>query len=450
MRRTIFFLFVSLLFPLLISAQGLLADQCDEKPVFVCAKNGNASSLDDFVSKRFVYPKDQILANFKEIIGVKMIINSDGNVIEPDVTGSDITESARKEMQRILSKTVWKPAKIKGAPVSAWYYAAVKVVDVKNSSVPQNVLSALRKAQKYLYYDDSEITGSTLQKRIKTLGNFYERFPLIIEANIPYSKMLSSNGDKELAHDVILNGLKNSKVNKNVKSDIFGHLLSAAHFASKGNVSVSKEEFAKTISIVDSNIGGGSLGKSIIQEDRAYKDRHYRRTIISEGLAAEKTTTDWYYQDKLQTEWSFNKMHKIVGEAIDKGLLNNSIVNLNREHLKNIYSDNNLSNNDFNLLAIRSLVTRLSEGEDMEKAQLISMIADEKVSDKVRKQLQGLYDQVETLKLSKDEIVNNVIMYAPVQDPSKTKEENKAAATEFYRIRDAINNVYHLDWLEKK
>ena len=29
-------------------------------------------------------------------------------------------------------------------------------------------------------------------------------------------------------------------------------------------------------------------------------------------------------------------------------------------------------------------------------------------------------------------------------------EENKAAATEFYRIRDAINNVYHLDWLEKK
>ena len=78
------------------------------------------------------------------------------------------------------------------------------------------------------------------------------------------------------------------------------------------------------------------------------------------------------------------------------------------------------------------------------------MIMDEKVSDKVRKQLQGLYDQVEALKLSKDEIVNNVIMYAPVQEPSKTKEENKAAATEFYRIRDAINNVYHLDWLEKK
>ena len=53
------------------------------------------------------------------------------------------------------------------------------------------------------------------------------------------------------------------------------------------------------------------------------------------------------------------------------------------------------------------------------------------------------------LRLSHDEIVNNVIMYAPVQDPAKTKEENKAAATEFYRIRDAINNVYHLDWLEK-
>ena len=50
----------------------------------------------------------------------------------------------------------------------------------------------------------------------------------------------------------------------------------------------------------------------------------------------------------------------------------------------------------------------------------------------------------------RDEIVNNVIMYAPVQDSAKTKEENKAVATEFYRIRDAINNVYHLDWLEKK
>jgi acetolactate synthase small subunit len=78
------------------------------------------------------------------------------------------------------------------------------------------------------------------------------------------------------------------------------------------------------------------------------------------------------------------------------------------------------------------------------------MILDEKVSDKVKKQLQGLYDQAEALKLSKEQIINNLIMYAPVQDSAKTKEENKAVATEFYRIRDAINNVYHLDWLEKK
>mgnify|MGYP006873120261 CR=1 FL=1 len=135
---------------------------------------------------------------------------------------------------------------------------------------------------------------------------------------------------------------------------------------------------------------------------------------------------------------------------IEKGLLSSGAVNQNRDILSKSYSDKALKINDYYLLAIRSLATRLSEGEDAEKAQLISMIMDEKVSDKVRKQLQGLYDQVEALRLSHDEIVNNVIMYAPVQDPTKTKEENKAAATEFYRIRDAINNVYHLDRLEKK
>ena len=149
-------------------------------------------------------------------------------------------------------------------------------------------------------------------------------------------------------------------------------------------------------------------------------------------------------------EWSYNKVNEIAGKMTNQGLLNSNSYMHDLELRSLLWAEKNLSNNDFNLLAIRSLVTRLSEGEDMEKAQLISMIADEKVSDKVRKQLQGLYDQVEALKLSKDEIVNNVIMYAPVQDPSKTKEENKAAATEFYRIRDAINNVYHLDWLEKK
>jgi hypothetical protein len=259
----------------------------------------------------------------------------------------------------------------------------------------------------------------------------------------------------EDAHEALLRGTRDTTVHYgrivggNAKAKTIGLLLEAMMLDKEGKKDIAKENYQALDSYISRLYSAYDLGSSIIQEDEAYKDRHYRRNAMDMDVALYRNTTDWYYKDQMSTEWSRQRLYEISSEMRQRGLMSKSEIKVNRSPL-NIYTNKHLAKKDYVLLAVQSLVTRLSEGEDMEKAQLISMIMDEKVSDKVRKQLQGLYDQVEALRLSHDEIVNNVIMYAPVQDPAKTKEENKAAATEFYRIRDAINNVYHLDWLEKK
>ena len=449
--------FALLLMLLLVSFSGNAQIQplsdCDEDPVFLCSKNGNAYDLDDYVARHLIYPREQIRTKYLSSVRVNLFITANGTVDEIEILDDDVHDSLKKELFRVLSKTIWTPGLLNDEPVSCWYNTNVKLHYIfkyrtpKGDRLLERVKGYIGKTKKY----NSGIKKKNIEKIINDFSKLYELYPVIAEINNPYARMLVADGCAECAHEVLRAGIRDtSDYTSNRKSEILGNLLSAIIYEREGDIEEAKETYHRADSIINRRIIDKHLGSSIIDEDPAFKRRHYIRTLVAEGYAVEKNTTDWYYKQKVENEWSFNKIHEIASEMIERGLLSSGAVNQNRDILSKIYSEKTFKTNDYNLLAIRSLVTRLSEGEDVEKAQLISMIADEKVSDKVRKQLQELYDQVEALKLSKDEIVNNVIMYAPVQDPSKTKEENKAAATEFYRIRDAINDVYHLDWLEKK
>ena len=71
----LFFFFIALLFSLMCSAQIQPFSDCDEDPVFLSSKNGNAYDLDDYVCRNFNYPKDQIaIGRFVRSINIKVLI----------------------------------------------------------------------------------------------------------------------------------------------------------------------------------------------------------------------------------------------------------------------------------------------------------------------------------------------------------------------------------------
>ena len=443
------------------SAQIQFYNGLDEDPAFLCVKNGNVKDLDEYVCRNFNYPRDQMLVNYTLEVRTRMLITSEGRVLNVEILPDDrirendtILQSMRDELTRVLRKTIWKPGKNNGNPVSSWFYKRLLLVS-KESEMPHNAEDLFRKIKKYIGVVNKKqefgMPRKELDKRLMKFDSFYNVFPLNVEINIPYAKMNCSIYNFEKALESLTHKTDSTNIiPQNIKSKIFSYFLAAILYEKEGKTNESRVGFSFMNKVINQSIREQNLGHSIIKEDEAYIRRHTNRLVVEAAEEAERNTTDIYYKDKMAHEWSYSKMNSMASDMTSRRLLDSNSYLHNMELLSILWSERKLTGNDYKLLAIRSLATRLSEGEDMEKAQLISMIADEKVSDKVRKQLQGLYDQVEALRLSHDEIVNNVIMYAPVQDPAKTKEENKAAATEFYRIRDAINNVYHLDWLEKK
>ena len=454
MNRIIFSFFVALLFPLMCNAQDTNQTQVDQVPMFANSKNGNVSSLDEYVTNHIIYPVDQMKHEVITNVRGKVLISSEGKVKGLDIYNKNVLDSFKQEIYRVLSKTEWTPALLNGRYVSTWLSLNLYINLFDTNNMPSYIGSPLRKVKKFINSPKEYLSGmkpDDLKQTIEKFSNLYAVYPISSEINDPYARMLISDGRFAEAHEALRIGARDtSEYILNTKTKVLGFLLSSMLYDKENNKDEARLEYSNTQAYVSRLLFRNDLGRSIIQEDEAYKDRHARQTLRDFDDAMQRNTTDWYYKQKVENEWSLNKIYDISAEMNRRGLLSSGAVKQNTDIIYNLYKSDYLKVNDYFLLAIRSLATRLSEGEDAEKAQLISMIMDEKVSDKVRKQLQGLYDQVEALKLSKDEIVNNVIMYAPVQDPAKTKEENKAAATEFYRIRDAINNVYHLDWLEKK
>ena len=454
MRRIVLSLLAVLLFPLMVSAQDANQIQIDQVPMFANSKNGNANSLDEYMTNNIIYPIDQMKHEVITNIRGKILISSEGKVKGLEVYNKNVLDSFKKEIYRVLSKTEWTPAMSNGRYISIWQDLNIYINLFDTNYMPSYIGSTLRKVKRFINNPTKYPSGmknEEYKQLLEKFSNVYAVYPISSEINDQYARMLISDGRFTEAHEALSIGARDtSNYILNTKTNVLGLLLSSMLYDKERYSDKAKLEYSNTQAYISKLFFRNNLGRSIIQEDEAYKDRHARQTLNDFDNAIQRNTTDWYYKQKVENEWSLNKIYDISAEMERRGLLSSGAVKQNTAIIYNLYKSDYLKADDFFLLAIRSLVTRLSEGEDMEKAQLINMIADEKVSDKVRKQLQGLYDQVEALKLSKDEIVNNVIMYAPVQDPSKTKEENEAAAAEFYRIRDAINNVYHLDWLEKK
>lgn len=97
---------------------------------------------------------------------------------------------------------------------------------------------------------------------------------------------------------------------------------------------------------------------------------------------------------------------------------------------------------------VKALIIRLRDGSEAETTYLESFINDSGTDKKLRSTLQNSLTASKALdKYTEESLMRSLAEYAPLNNPAISDSENRKAAVEFNSCRDALRNVYPLEWL---
>ena len=86
--------------------------------------------------------------------------------------------------------------------------------------------------------------------------------------------------------------------------------------------------------------------------------------------------------------------------------------------------------------------------DEAETAYLESFINDPGTDGKLRSPLRKTLTASEALdQYTEESLMRSLAEYAPLNNPAISDSENREAAVEFNSCRDALRNVYPLEWL---
>lgn len=86
--------------------------------------------------------------------------------------------------------------------------------------------------------------------------------------------------------------------------------------------------------------------------------------------------------------------------------------------------------------------------DEAETAYLESFINDPGTDGKLRSTLRKTLTASEALdKYTEESLLRSLAEYAPLNNPAISDSENRKAAVEFNSCKDALRNVYPLEWL---
>lgn len=86
--------------------------------------------------------------------------------------------------------------------------------------------------------------------------------------------------------------------------------------------------------------------------------------------------------------------------------------------------------------------------DEAETTYLESFINDSGTDKKLRSTLRKTLTASKALdKYTEESLMRSLAEYAPLNNPARSDSENREAAVEFNSCRDALRNVYPLEWL---
>lgn len=140
-----------------------------------------------------------------------------------------------------------------------------------------------------------------------------------------------------------------------------------------------------------------------------------------------------------------------INEKVDEGKISNARVVQIRNAIDGMLSEKQrkvYKRSQRKFEPVKALIIRLRDGSEAETTYLESFINDSGTDKKLRSILRKTLTASESLdKYTKENLLRSLAEYAPLNNPAISDGENREAAVESNSCRDALRNVYPLEWL---
>lgn len=457
-------------------------EKADEAPIFP----GGRSGLQRFVAKHFIYPAEvwkdhKISASIKEFI-----IRRDGVACMKPLKNENM--AMYKEWRRLLSfMPRWEPATIRGMPVDVVIRIPIDLIDreigfpyhvVRMMNSVKGVTNQNKKYQKGISWEKAE----TLEEEMDEIIKFT---PENVEVASPLARLNVSLGRYDEAVDVAGKSLKGitrlvGKMKKRKEEDpwfyaqpnlilptnsdgqyyIDAALVYALVCDAAGLENETEEVYRHALDVIDERI----YLKDVWKRNNRDNNNLYRSLAVEKrDLAVLNSRTSGNQLNRSEREdvyrhgWVGGENMDKIDKAMKEGKVDNPRLRQISTHMKEIeeesrYRQRSIGKDSLYLYGLRAMVLELSGGQQAVEQYIEYIHQREDVGNELKRYMAKLAEKrqqhAETLE-NREMIVHSLASLAPVCEEGTNRKERKQEAKEFYKYRDAMADVYPLEWLWK-
>lgn len=455
-----------------------------EIPIFP----GGRSGLQRFVAKHFVYPAEAWQDTSSQYSNdlLSFVVRRDG--VACGLKGDKMHPAVYKEWQRLFSfMPLWEPATIRGMPVdvrmgkrvfltsrhTGFPFSVDRMVKALGSTIDQN-----RNYRKGIVKESAESMAMRMREIVDIT-------PENVEVASPLARLNVSLGRYDEAVDVAGKSLKGitrlvEKMKKRKEEDpwfyaqpnlilptnsdgqyyIDAALVYALVCDAAGLENETEEAYRHALDVIDERI----YLKDVRKRNNRDNNNLYRSLAIEKrDLAVLNSRTSGNQLNRSEREdvyrhgWVGGENMDKIDKAMKEGKVDNPRLRQISTHMKEIeeesrYRQRSIGKDSLYLYGLRAMVLELSGGQQAVEQYIEYIHQREDVGKKLKSYMAKLAEKrqqhAETLE-NREMIVHSLASLAPVSEEGTNRKERKQEAKEFYKYRDAMADVYPLEWLWK-
>ena len=467
---------------------------------------GGWEALDAFFKRNFVYPAKAWREEERHGNGVlRFIVRADG--VACGLQQDGMHPALYAELNRVFHLMPrWKPATKDGKPVDVGYNlssATLALYDQLGTELPFHIVSAMKGLKRYTdenkRYDsglDAEDLGEVTAKAAYIAGMAPENVELVS----PLTRLLAAQGDMNRAmamadtcariyhakdYDITADTMSITKDDIDKETDKRTQLYKALSYyftreEKEGRIIKGgydgKDDMHAALTyawICDAAVGGqradsayrhvlevidGRIEHQDVRIPARYRENGEYKNLMKEKLAlVMKPGTggvDLREEDRheIMESYNYNDAMRVIDRKIKEGKINNArILQITKQlsEIRRSMNDHRMGKDSLNLYGLRALTLYLHQGMDAQRRYMDSVSGQSKELKEYFGKMSKNMQKHEAELSDRAAVLHCLACFAPINEEGDSKEEKKRRAKEFYRYRDAVKEVYPLEWLWK-
>ena len=457
----------------------------DEEPEYP----GDYYALNNFIQKNLIYPAEAWRAGEREPGALRFIIRADG--VACGLQPSGMHPTLYEEMKRVFSLMPrWIPAKKDGRPVNVDYTiptAPIHLYDYWDTAMPYHVADAMKKIKRYtdeskdfrqglnateaeeLREQAEDIVGFTpenvavaspLARLLAAQGMHQEAIAVADSCTSRYKLMAAIDTDYEGYPEEFARLFRQMEKEGNYfrvgydgRDNIHAALTYALVCDVSGNDTLTRQAYAQTLDVITDRM----LLQDFRKPGKTYANDMYRQlmeekirlALSPRSLGNTLGRSD--VNDVLETH-TYGDAMRVIDRKVEEGKINNARIQQIDTQLKDMQKNHsfhaNLGNKDvLNLYGLYALVLYLSEGMDAQQQYMDSLGRESAKLESYFNKMERKIGKHQAELTNREAVIRSLAFLAPINQADGTKDGQRQQAKDFYRYRDAVKDVYPLEWL---